>query len=91
LSEATADGQSIAGVIAASNYFQAEGTSLSATVVEKQLAELDTLVELLEPEDVKELKEQVEKAGNGQNAKNVLAAKAKGLGEKAEGKFVEFA
>jgi len=49
------------------------------------------LVELLEPEEVKVLKEAVEKAGNGAPAKEALVAKAKGLGEKGEGKFTEFA
>jgi len=48
------------------------------------------LVELLEPEDVKDLKEKVEAAGAGERAKAALVEKVKTLGEKGEGKFVEF-
>ena len=88
---AVADPQAISTVIASSNYFQAEGTAPSAAVIEKQLAELDTLVELLEPEDVKDLKEKIDKAGNGEPAKTELVAKVKSLGDKADGKFTEFA
>ena len=87
----SADSQAIAGVIATSNYFQPEGTAPSAAVIEKQLAELDSLVELLEPEEVKDLKEKVDAAGNGAPAKAALADKVKHLGAKGEGKFVEFA
>ena len=83
--------KAISGVIASSNYFQPEGTAPSAAVIEKQLAELDSLVELLEPEQVKDLKENVDKAGNGAGAKEALIAKVKELGDKAEGKFTEFA
>lgn len=83
--------KSISTVIASSNYFQAEGTSPAPSVIEKQLAELDALVELLEPEEVKDLKEKVEKAGNGEPAKAALVASAKSLGEKGDGKFTEFA
>ena len=83
--------KAVAGVISASNYFQPEGTAPSAAVIEKQLAELDALVELSEPEDVKALKEEVEKAGNGEPAKAVLKAKVAALGDKAAGKFTEFA
>ena len=55
------------------------------------MAELDTLVELLEPEDVKDLKERVEKAGNGEPAKEALKEKVNSLGNKGDGKFSEFA
>lgn len=48
-------------------------------------------MELLEPEVVKDLKDEVEKAGQGEGAKAALKAKVAGLGEKGEGKFVEFA
>jgi DnaJ family protein C protein 2 len=83
--------KAISTVIASSNYFQAEGTSPAPSVIEKQLAELDVLVETLEPEEVKDLKEKVEKAGAGQGAKAELVNKVKSLGEKADGKFTEFA
>ncbi|WWC66032.1 uncharacterized protein I303_108654 [Kwoniella dejecticola CBS 10117] len=83
--------KAIATVISSSNYFQPEGTAPSASVIEKQLAELDSLVEILEPEEVKDLKEKVEKAGNGQPAKDALVEKAKATGEKGAGKFTEFA
>lgn len=83
--------QAISTVIASSNYFQAEGTAASAQVIEKQLGELDALVELLEPEQVKDLKEKVEKAGNGAPVKAALQEKVAALGEKGAGKFTEFA
>jgi len=44
----------------------------------------------LEPEDVKVLKENVDKAGDGEPAKQVLVGMVAGLGDKAEGKFTEF-
>ena len=78
-------------VIASSNYFQPAGTAPSASTIEKQLAELDILVESLEPEEVKDLKEKIDKSGEGEPAKKELVAKAQGLGEKGEGKFTEFA
>jgi DnaJ family protein C protein 2 len=83
--------KSISTVIAASNYFQPEGKAPAASTVEKQLAELDTLVELLEPEEVKDLKEKVEAGGSGEPAKQALKDKVAALGDKASGKFVEFA
>jgi DnaJ family protein C protein 2 len=48
---------------------------------------------VLEPEEVRELKEQVDKAGAGAAAKEAIVAKAKKAAEKPEGqgKFVEFA
>jgi DnaJ family protein C protein 2 len=49
------------------------------------------LVELLEPEIVKDLKEKIEAAGGGDAAKAALVEKAKSLGEAGEGKFTEFA
>lgn len=81
--------KAIAGVIAASNYFQ-EGTP-SAAVVEKQLAELDAICDLAEPEAVKDLKEKIDKAGNGAPAKAALQAAVADLGDKGAGKFTEFA
>ncbi|ORY34571.1 DnaJ domain-containing protein [Naematelia encephala] len=83
--------KSIATVITSSNYFQPAGASASPAIIEKQLGELDVLCELLEPEAVKDLKEQIEKAGSGEPAKAALVAKVNELGEKAEGKFTEFA
>jgi DnaJ family protein C protein 2 len=49
------------------------------------------LCDLLEPEDVKDLKEKVDKAGSGEPVKAVLQETAVGLGAKGEGKFTEFA
>ncbi|WRT69846.1 uncharacterized protein IL334_006837 [Kwoniella shivajii] len=83
--------KSIATIISSSNYFQPEGQSPSAAVVEKQLAELDILVDILEPEEVKDLKEKIEKAGNGAPAKAALVESVKAAGAKGEGKFTEFA
>lgn len=54
------------------------------------MAEIDTLVELLEPEAVKDLKEAVEKAGEGEGAKKAIQDKVATLSG-AEGKFSEFA
>ncbi|EIW71338.1 hypothetical protein TREMEDRAFT_60268 [Tremella mesenterica DSM 1558] len=82
--------KSIAGVITSSNYFLPDGTAPPASTVEKQLGELDMLCELLEPEEVKGLKEEVEKAGKD-GAKDVLVNSVKALGDKGEGKFTEFA
>lgn len=81
----------IAAVVTASNYFQPEGTAPSAAVIEKQLAEIDSYAEIAEPEDVKVLKEEIEKAGSGEPAKAVLVGKVAALGDKAAGKFTEFA
>ncbi|WVN87443.1 uncharacterized protein L203_102624 [Cryptococcus depauperatus CBS 7841] len=83
--------KAIATIITNSNYFQAEGTAPIPQVIERQLSELDSLIELLEPEDVKDLKEKIEKAGNGEPAKAVLKEKVAVLGEKGAGKFSEFA
>ncbi|WOO82120.1 Zuotin [Vanrija pseudolonga] len=83
--------KSIATVISGSNYFQAAGTAPSAAVIEKQLAELDAIVDLAEPEDIKTLKEKIEAAGNGEPAKKVLQAQVAALGDKGAGKFTEFA
>lgn len=83
--------KAVATVIASSNYFQPEGTAPSAQVVEKQLGELDTLCELLEPEEVRDLKDKVEKAGQGEPARAALRDAVKALGDKADGKFAEFA
>ncbi len=85
--------KAITTVIASSNYFQPAGASASAATIEKQLGEIDTLCEVLEPEEVRELKEQVEKASAGDAVKQVIVTKAKQAAEKAEGKgkFSEFA
>ena len=78
-------------MITSSNYFLPAGTAPPPSTVEKQLAELDSLVELLEPEQVKDLKEQVEAAGQGEPAKVVLVNAAQGLGGKGADKFEQFA
>ncbi|WWC73841.1 uncharacterized protein I206_107813 [Kwoniella pini CBS 10737] len=83
--------KSIATVISSSNYFQPEGTSPSATIIEKQLSELDLIVDLIEPEQVKELKEKIEKVENGKSAKDILIETVKSIGEKGQDKFTEFA
>ncbi len=85
--------KSISTVVSDSNYFQAEGSSVPVKVMEKQLAELDTLCEVLEPEEVRELKEQVEKSGKGAGAKEAIKAKVAIAIQKegGEGKFEQFA
>lgn len=83
--------KAVATAIANSNYFQAAGTAPSAAVIEKQLAELDAIVELSEPEAIKGLKEKVEAAGTGEPVKEVLKAQVAALGDKGAGKFTEFA
>ena len=84
--------KAITTVIAESNYFVSTG-SPSASTIEKQLAEIDALVEILEPEQTRELKEEVEKAGKGDAAKEVIKAKVATVADKeeAKGKFAEFA
>ncbi|KAI9638706.1 zuotin [Dioszegia hungarica] len=82
--------KSIQAVIAASNYFLPAITAPSAAQIDAHLTELDTLCDLLEPEEVKDLKEKVEAAGPGEGAKTELKARVVGLGQKADGKFVEF-
>lgn len=82
--------QSIATVITASNYFQPSITAPTAATIEAHLTELDLLCELMEPEDVKDLKEKVDAAGPGEGAKTELKARVVSLGEKGEGKFKEF-
>jgi len=49
------------------------------------------LCDLVEPEEVKDLKEKVDKAGTGEPVKTELIAKVAGLSGKGEGKFTEFA
>ncbi|WWD20472.1 hypothetical protein CI109_104948 [Kwoniella shandongensis] len=85
--------KAVSTVIASSNYFLPAGTAPSASTIEKQLAELDLLVDILEPEDVKDLKEKVEKAGSGEPAKAAIKEKVASVQSKpeAEGKFSEFA
>jgi DnaJ family protein C protein 2 len=85
--------KAITTIIADSNYFQAAGTSASASTIEKQLAEMDALVDILEPEQTRELKEAVEKAGKGDAAKDAIKAKVASVADKeeAKGKFTEFA
>lgn len=83
-------GQSVTTVVSESNYFQPEGTTPSAATVEKQLTELDTLFELLEVDESKELKEVVEKAGKGDAARDAIKAKASVAAGRG-GKFEEFA
>ena len=84
--------KAITTIVADSNYFQASG-SPSASTIEKQLAEIDALVEILEPEQTRELKESVEKAGKGDAAKEAIKAKVATVADKeeAKGKFTEFA
>jgi DnaJ family protein C protein 2 len=84
--------KAITTIVADSNYFQASG-SPSASTIEKQLAEIDALVEILEPEQTRELKESVEKAGKGEAAKEAIKAKVATVADKeeAKGKFTEFA
>jgi DnaJ family protein C protein 2 len=79
--------KAITTVVAESNYFQTG--SASAATIEKQLAEIDALVESLEPEQTRELKEQVEKAGKGEAAKEAIKAKVATVADKS--KFSEFA
>lgn len=83
--------KAITTVVAESNYFSAG--SASASTIEKQLGEIDALVEILEPEQTRELKEAVEKAGKGEAAKEAIKAKVASVADKeeAKGKFTEFA
>ena len=84
------DKKIISLLVTSSNYFCAPGTSPSPSVVEGQLSELDLLFGALEPEQVGEMK--VELEGTKGDKKAIIVSWAKKAAEKlGEGKFKEFA
>ena len=73
--------KSIRNIITGANYFQPEGVSPSATVLEKQLGALDALCGALEPEQVVVLRESCEKGHAEAKAALHKACEDKGLGD----------
>ena len=73
--------KSIRNIITGANYFQPEGVSPSATVLEKQLGALDALCGALEPEQVVALRESCEKGHAEAKAALHKACEDKGLGD----------
>ena len=73
--------KSLRNIITGANYFQPEGVSPSATVLEKQLGALDALCGALEPEQVVALRESCEKGHAEAKAALHKACEDKGLGD----------
>ena len=73
--------KSIRNIITGANYFQPEGVSPSAAVLEKQLGALDALCGALEPEQVVALRESCEKGHAEAKAALHKACEDKGLGD----------
>lgn len=73
--------KTIRNVITGANYFQPEGTTPSASVLDKQLGALDTLCSTLEPEQVQALREECEKGTAEAKAALHKACEDKGLGD----------
>jgi DnaJ family protein C protein 2 len=86
------DKKAISALVTSNNYFVAAGSSPSPAVVEAQFAELDLLFEALEPEEVGEMKKEMEaKSAPGEIKKVVVAWAGKASAKVGEGKFQEFA
>lgn len=73
--------KTLRNIITNNNYFQPEGTSPPAAVIEKQLNALDALCGALEPEQVLTLREACEKAGAGAKAELAKVCEEKGLSD----------
>lgn len=71
----------IRNIVTGANYFQPEGTSPSAAVLEKQLDAIDKLCAVLEPEQVQALREACEKSTDAAKEALNQACADKGLGE----------
>lgn len=71
----------IRNIITSANYFQPEGTTPSAAVLDKQLSALDSLCSALEPEQVVTLREACEKGTADAKAALHQACQDKGLGD----------
>lgn len=84
--------KTIQGIITGSNYFVADGESVTTSVIEGQLCELDVLVSGLEPEEVTELRKEMESNhGQGKAAvKAVVVRYAKKVLDSNKGTFKEF-
>ncbi|WFD24016.1 hydroxymethylglutaryl-CoA lyase [Malassezia equina] len=73
--------KTIRNIVTGANYFQPEGTSPSAAVLEKQLDAIDKLCAALEPEQVQTLRETCEKGTDAAKQALNQACNDKGLGE----------
>ncbi|MBW0537256.1 hypothetical protein O181_076971 [Austropuccinia psidii MF-1] len=84
--------KTIQSLITGSNYFLADGETVIASVIEGQLSELDVLTTGLEPEEVTEMRKELESNhGQGKPAmKSVLVRFAKKVSDAGKGTFKEF-
>jgi len=84
--------KTIQGIVTGSNYFLGDGESANASVIEGQLSELDLLIAALEPEDVTELRKEMESNhGQGKPAvKAVITRFAKKVSDANKGTFKQF-
>ncbi|KAL4398994.1 Zuotin [Malassezia pachydermatis] len=73
--------KAIRNIITGANYFQPEGASPSASVLDKQLGALDALCAALEPEQVQALREACEKGTDAAKAALNQACEEKSLGD----------
>jgi len=73
--------KTIRNIITGANYFQPEGTTPSASVLDKQLTALDALCASLEPEQVLSLREACEKSTAEAKAALHKACEEKSLGD----------
>ncbi|KAK4056729.1 Zuotin [Microbotryomycetes sp. JL221] len=86
------DKKAISAVVTANNYFVEAGSSPSPSTVEGQLTELDLIFGALEPEEVGEMKKEIEAKTTPADMKAVIVSFAKKAEAKVgEGKFKEFA
>ncbi|EFP75175.1 uncharacterized protein PGTG_01768 [Puccinia graminis f. sp. tritici CRL 75-36-700-3] len=84
--------KTIQSIVTGSNYFLADGESVNASVIEGQLSELDLLFAALEPEEVSELRKEMESNhGQGKPAvKAVLIRFAKKVSDANKASFKQF-
>ncbi|WFD31201.1 hydroxymethylglutaryl-CoA lyase [Malassezia sp. CBS 17886] len=73
--------KALRNVVTGANYFLPDGTSPSATVLDKQLGALDAICAALEPEDVAALRAACEKSNDAAKAELAKACADKGLGD----------
>jgi DnaJ family protein C protein 2 len=84
--------KTIQSIVTGSNYFLADGESVNASVIEGQLSELDLLFAALEPEEVSDLRKEMESNhGQGKPAvKAVLIRFAKKVSDANKASFKQF-
>jgi DnaJ family protein C protein 2 len=84
--------KTIQGIVTGFNYFLGDGESANASVIEGQLSELDLLTSALEPEEVTELRKEMESNhGQGKQAvKAAIARFAQKVSDANQGTFKQF-